>query len=380
MRCYYAVTITILTITLHTGAASQRVRVEKEVVSHLEKTVHLPCSFISEGIRLTQVTWIWEQVDGGREAIVIFHPSFGVAYPDSSLRGRVKFINPSLKNASIVITDVRMADEGKYICEYATYPSGNEQGTTLLITVVTPRSTASTVTVPEGTVPVVVARCESTNGRPPAKINWVTEVRGDTTVDLKPGPDNTHTVISEYSLVPTADDNGKDITCEVLHRTLDKPQRIQMKLAIGFPPKVRIEGYDNNWYVGRTDAMLTCQATGNPMPAVLTWKVPSGLFPHTVQIKENKLVVPKVDDSVNTTFVCEVRNQLGVGKDQVTVVVRDEPNEEQCRTPDQEEVLKTELEKNRLLIENAKLHREVLLLQKEVLTLEKERLLTKRDS
>lgn len=34
---------------------------------------------------------------------------------------------------SIQIADLRMSDEGKYICEYATYPSGNEQGTTQLI-------------------------------------------------------------------------------------------------------------------------------------------------------------------------------------------------------------------------------------------------------
>ncbi|KAG5856227.1 hypothetical protein ANANG_G00005810 [Anguilla anguilla] len=45
-------------------------------------------------------------------------------------------------------------------------------------------------------------------------------------------------------------------------------------------------------------------------------------MPETVQRKGNKLVVLKVDDRVNTTFVCEVKNRLGVGKDQVTVVVR----------------------------------------------------------
>lgn len=45
-------------------------------------------------------------------------------------------------------------------------------------------------------------------------------------------------------------------------------------------------------------------------------------MPDTVQVKENKLTVLKVDERVNTTFVCEVKNRLGVGKDQVTAVVR----------------------------------------------------------
>ena len=43
-----------------------------------------------------------------------------------------------------------------------------------------------------------------------------------------------------------------------------------------------------------------------------------------VQISGNELKVLKVDDAVNTTFVCEVKNRIGVGKDQVTVIVRGE--------------------------------------------------------
>lgn len=50
----------------------------------------------------------------------------------------------------------------------------------------------------------------------------------------------------------------------------------------------------------------------------------SGLMPETVQVQENRLAVQKVDDSINTTFICEVQNRLGSGKDQVTVFVRGE--------------------------------------------------------
>lgn len=50
----------------------------------------------------------------------------------------------------------------------------------------------------------------------------------------------------------------------------------------------------------------------------------SGLMPETVQIKENRLTVQKVDDTINTTFICEVRNSLGSGKDQVSIFVRGE--------------------------------------------------------
>lgn len=82
-----------------------------------------------------QVTWIYEPKDGERINIAVFHPNFDPNYPDSPMRGRVSFSPnpPVLASPSIQIADVRMTDEGKYICEYATYPSGNEQGITYLV-------------------------------------------------------------------------------------------------------------------------------------------------------------------------------------------------------------------------------------------------------
>lgn len=50
----------------------------------------------------------------------------------------------------------------------------------------------------------------------------------------------------------------------------------------------------------------------------------SGELPDTVVITGNELKVLKVDEAVNTTFVCEVRNRIGTGKDQVTALVRGE--------------------------------------------------------
>lgn len=50
----------------------------------------------------------------------------------------------------------------------------------------------------------------------------------------------------------------------------------------------------------------------------------TGEMPDTVQITDNELKVLKVDDAVNTTFVCEVTNRIGIGKDQVTAFVRGE--------------------------------------------------------
>ncbi|XP_050988143.1 nectin-2 isoform X2 [Labeo rohita] len=313
------------------GALAQRVRVDQEVVSYPGQTVTLRCQFPNPGeTQLTQVSWIFERTDAERTNIAVFHPNFGVNYPTKSpVVGRVSFIKdpPTLENPSIQIKDVKMTDEGRYICEYATYPSGNEQGVSSLVMLAKPTNMAATVTVTAGKTPVVVANCESSKGRPAATISWSTALNGNVTTPITTeNPDNTVSIRSSYMLAPQPSDNGKDISCIVSHRTMTQPETFPMKLVVEYLPQVQIVGYDNNWYRGRTSAYLTCQADGNPAPTTVTWKTLSGLMPETVQIKENRLTVQKVDDTINTTFICEVRNSLGSGKDQVSIFVREESN------------------------------------------------------
>ncbi|XP_076847282.1 LOW QUALITY PROTEIN: nectin-2 [Brachyhypopomus gauderio] len=305
---------------------AQRVKVQPEVETYPGQSVALRCQFPNPGeTELTQVSWIYER-GTVRTNIAVFNPNFGVNYPQSPVSGRVSFMAnpPPLANPTIQITNIQMADEGKYICEYATYPSGNEQGVTSLILLAKPNNSANTITVSAGPTPVAVARCESANGRPPATISWVTAVGGNaSSPTTTQNSDNTVTVRSEYWMVPRPADNGKDISCVVTHRTLPTPSSFPSKLVIEYPPQVKIVGYDDNWYLGRTNAVLVCQADANPIATTVTWRTMSGLMPDTVQVKENKLTVLKVDETVNATFICEVRNRLGTGKDQVATAVRE---------------------------------------------------------
>ncbi|XP_077454322.1 nectin-2 isoform X2 [Stigmatopora argus] len=315
----------LATTLLPHGVFGQRVKVEPEVSSYPGQTVNLRCAFTdTTGIQLTMVTWIYEPKEGERMNIAVLHPSFDPNYPESPLKDRVSFMeNPAnVVNPSIQISNVRMTDEGRYICEFASYPSGHEQGATQLVMLTKPQNSGSALTVEANSKPTVVARCESLNGRPAATIRWVTTANGNATTLSKPGQDNTVSITSEYRVVPTAADNGKDISCIVSHRTQTVPESFQMKLKVQYAPQVTIVGYDNNWYVGRTNVLLTCQAAGNPVPTTILWKSMTGDMPDTVQIKDNQLKVLKVDEAVNTTFVCEVKNRVGIGRDQVTALVR----------------------------------------------------------
>ncbi|GAA6234411.1 PVR cell adhesion molecule related 2 like isoform X1 [Lates japonicus] len=305
------------------GVMAQKVRVEEELEAYPTESVDLRCQFIDGGGRtkLTQVSWIWEPTDGQRDNIAVYHPIYGQSFPNLSFRDRVVFLHNSLENPSIRISNLRMSDAGRYTCEYATYPSGNEQGTTTLIMLAKPKNSAKVVTVQAGTKSVVVAQCEAAEGKPAATIKWLASVGGNHSTSTTNGPDGTVTVRSEYRLVPTPTDNGREVTCMVDQRTQERPWVYPVKLSVEYPPSVSIEGYDNNWYVGRSDATLLCLANANPAPTTITWTAASGSLPDTVVVDGNKLMVRKVDDAVNTTFICEVKNKHGASKHQITTIV-----------------------------------------------------------
>ncbi|CAB1433150.1 unnamed protein product [Pleuronectes platessa] len=171
--------------------SAQKVRVEEELEAYPTESVDLTCQFIDGAGRtkLTQVSWIWEPTEGQRDNIAVYHPSYGQSFPNLAFKERVVFLNNSLENPSIRISQLRMSDAGRYTCEYATYPSGNEQGTTTLIMLAKPKNSAKVVTVQAGTRSVVVAQCEAAEGKPAATIKWLASVGGNHSTSTTSGPD-----------------------------------------------------------------------------------------------------------------------------------------------------------------------------------------------
>lgn len=84
----------------------------------------------------SQVTWMYvPEPNQDPVNIAVFLPGNEPSYPASPVKGRVSFVpsSPNVASPSIQITDVKMTDEGKYACEFATYPGGNVRGTTQLV-------------------------------------------------------------------------------------------------------------------------------------------------------------------------------------------------------------------------------------------------------
>ncbi|XP_004873194.1 nectin-2 isoform X1 [Heterocephalus glaber] len=317
---------------LETGAQDMQVQVLPEVRGHLGNTVELPCHLLphTQNVNVTQVTW--QRLNG--ISVAAFHPNYGTHFPNQqpSLE-RLAFVRAgqgtktNLYDATLAIHDLRLEDEGNYTCEFATFPKGTRSGVTWLRVIAQPQSRAEAQEVTLSLDPVPVARCVSMGGRPPARITWISALEGEARDSQEPGPQpGTVTVTSRYTMVPLGRTDGVKITCKVEHESFQEPVLLPVTLSVRYPPEVSISGYDDNWYLGRSEATLNCDVRSNPEPTGYDWSTPSGIFPASAVVKGPQLLVHSVDRLINTTFICTVTNAVGMGRAEQVILVRETAN------------------------------------------------------
>ncbi|OWK16002.1 hypothetical protein Celaphus_00004591, partial [Cervus elaphus hippelaphus] len=165
--------------------------------------------------------------------------------------------------------------------------------------------------------PVPVARCVSAGGRPPARVSWLSPLDGEAKETQGSGPlPGTVTVTSRYTVTPLSEADGVKVICKVEHESFQEPKLLP----------VTISGYDDNWYIGRSEATLNCNVRSKPEPTGYDWSTTSGVFPASAVAQGPKLIVHSVDRLFNTTFICTVTNAVGTGQAEQVVLVRETPN------------------------------------------------------
>ncbi|XP_012980876.1 poliovirus receptor homolog [Mesocricetus auratus] len=304
------------------AASGVAVQVLTNVTGLLNGTAYLLCSLTSsESVTVTQVTWMRKKPDSSPLTVAVFHPVKGPSITDP---GRVEFLASRLDqwNASLSISHLRVEDEGNYECQFATFPAGSKSASVYLQVLVEPKNNAEPLEASPILKQQAVAKCISIGGRPLPKIDWLSDLNGTFNETHEP---NTSIVTSYYSLVPSRQADGKNITCRVKHESLRKPKLKAVTLSVPYPPEVTISGYDDNWYVGRTGVALTCEAQSKPEPTSYEWSTATGPLPNATEPQGNRLVINTVDKAGlhNVTFICNATNALGSGQAQQIIYVKD---------------------------------------------------------
>ncbi|XP_060042173.1 nectin-2 isoform X2 [Erinaceus europaeus] len=329
----------LLLLLRGTDAQEVVVRVPAEVRGRLGRMVELPCHLLQPATELSVSLLMWLRLDasGTNQNVAIFHPTLGPSFPRPELgKDRLAFVavgqgagagrEQELRDATLALQDLRVEDEGNYTCEFATFPWGPSRGVTRLRAIAQPQNHAERQEVTLSLEPVPVARCVSTGGRPAAHITWLSPLKGEAKETKVAGPlPGTVTVTSRFSLAASGQADGVQVTCKVEHETFEEPVLLPVTLSVRYPPEVSISGYDDNWYLGRSEATLNCDVRSNPEPTGYDWSTTSGVFPASAVARGPQLVIHSVDRLVNTTFICTVTNAVGTGRSEQLVLVRDTP-------------------------------------------------------
>ncbi|NXR59206.1 NECT1 protein, partial [Rhadina sibilatrix] len=326
---WWTIGVCILAAALLPGLQAQSVLVNDSVSGFIGTDVVLHCSFTNPlpNVKITQVTW-QKATNGTKQNVAIYNPAMGVSIL-SPYKERVTFRNPSFKDGTIQLSRLELEDEGVYICEFATFPTGNREGQLNLTVLAKPTNwmegTKRPLIAKSGrTEKILVATCTSSNGKPPSTVTWDTKLKGEAEFQEIRNGNGTVTVISRYRLVPSREAHRQQLMCVVnyqLERFTDS-----ITLNVQYEPEVTIEGFDGNWFLNRKDVKLICKSDANPPAHTYEWKLPNGTLPGSVEIQNNTIYFKgPVSYSLAGTYVCEATNAIGTRSGLVEVNVTEFP-------------------------------------------------------
>ncbi|XP_063111999.1 nectin-1 isoform X2 [Cavia porcellus] len=318
-----------LTAVFFPGARTQVVQVNDSMYGFIGTDVVLHCSFANPvpSVKITQVTW-QKSTNGSKQNVAIYNPAMGVSVL-APYRERVQFLRPSFTDGTIRLSRLELEDEGVYICEFATFPTGNRESQLNLTVMAKPTNwiegTQAVLQAKKGQDDkVLVATCTSANGKPPSVVSWETRLKGEAEYQEIRNPNGTVTVISRYRLVPSREAHQQSLAC-IVNYHMDR-FKDSLTLNVQYEPEVTIEGFDGNWYLQRMDVKLTCKADANPPATEYHWTTLNGSLPKGVEPQNRTLFFRgPITYSLAGTYVCEATNPIGTRSGQVEVNITEKP-------------------------------------------------------
>ncbi|XP_055992032.1 poliovirus receptor homolog [Sorex fumeus] len=115
-------------------------------------------------------------------------------------------------------------------------------------------------------------------------------------------------------------------TCEI-HISPSQMGSASTWLRVFYAPQVSIALYDDTGQQGQREISLTCDARSNPEPKSYNWSTTTGPLPPSAAPQGSQLLIQPTEESINTTFICHVSNDLGTGQAAMRVLIPGSPRE-----------------------------------------------------
>ncbi|XP_036449255.1 cell adhesion molecule 4 isoform X3 [Colossoma macropomum] len=221
----------------------------------------------------------------------------------------------------ITLSNVSVSDEGGYFCQLYTDDTHHQVATlSVVVPPEVPSVEVKTEAVEGGEVELT---CLSPRSKPPATLRWVRDRREIPGVVSQQENGKTVSVSNTIRLPVERKDNGAALSCEASHPALVGQKRVRhYRLDVHFAPTVRI--IPPQGILREGDSLsLTCSVNGNPLPRNIQWSRVNDTLPERAEISGNTLVMSRLSQSHNGTYLCQAHNNYGRAADHYMLLVYD---------------------------------------------------------
>ncbi|XP_031432909.1 cell adhesion molecule 4 isoform X2 [Clupea harengus] len=221
----------------------------------------------------------------------------------------------------ITLTNVSVTDEGGYFCQLYTDDTHHQVATlSVVVPPETPSIEVATDVVEGGEAKLT---CLSPRSKPPASLRWMRNGREVPGVVSQQDNGKTVSVSNTITVHVERRDNGAAISCEAAHPALGNQRKVRhYRLDVHFAPTVKITPPQGIMREGDS-LTLTCTVTGNPLPRNIQWSRVNDTLPERAEIVGTTLVMSRLSQSHNGTYLCQAHNNYGRAADHYNLLVYD---------------------------------------------------------
>ncbi|XP_043935365.1 cell adhesion molecule 4 [Protopterus annectens] len=232
---------------------------------------------------------------------------------------RFQLVAFTRKVVKIMLSDVKLEDEGGYFCQL--YTDDTHHQIAILTVLVPPANLSVAVKQQPVEGQDVELTCSVDRTKPAATIHWFKDRKEIKGAVSRQQNDKTFSVANTIRIHVERQNDGETITCEASHPALNRQKKqLHHILDVQYSPTVKLQHPPGVLREG-DNLGLKCTVKGNPQPTSVTWSRLNDTLPAHSDIQGDVLTIPALSMLDNGTYICEASNIHGRASDQYILVV-----------------------------------------------------------